>query len=752
MQRLIALFVLLASPFSIQVSAADDPRPMQLPEAAVRCPASAPAPEFQAEGAKAIFFDGLPWKGKPTRVFAWVGVPKLEPGKKAPGIVLVHGGGGTAFDAWVRLWVSRGYAAIAMDTCGCVPRGTYGKWQRHEAGGPPGWGGFDQADEPKTDQWPYHAVSDVILAHSVLRALPEVDPDRVGITGISWGGYLTCIVAGLDNRFRFAAPVYGCGFLGDDSAWLPEFKKLGSKADRWLAMWDPSHYLKNVKMPMLWVTGTNDFAYPMNSLQKSYRLAGGPSTLCIRLRMPHGHNGPAESSPEILAFASSIVEKDRPLAAVEAQGRSDDKVWTRFPSDSSLHQAELLYTEDEGAWKDRRWQTAPAVIDQTKHTATATLPAKAKVYYLNLIDDRNLLVSTPHVETATSKDKDKDKDKDKVFVGYLYGHPRHVNFRLYTHLCHAFLVADEQGNVKKDRSVPNPDLVKQAHAAGVKVLISLGGWGWDKQFATIVSHPEAEDRYVNAVISAVKESDYDGIDLDWEYPDTEKEVTGFERLVRRFRKALDELGTAKGRPMLVTMAASSNKGTLSWLRKDFLVETMDWINVMTYDYTGNWTDFAGHHSPLFASSKQPGAPRSTALSMKYLLEERGLPANRLAVGIPLYGRGFNVSEPYASTKNAPKTRVPDGNYSNLYRLEHEKGWKRTWDADTKNPWLTAPDQKIVIGYDDAKSVALKTEWAMKQGFRGVFFWQIAADLMPGDSNPLQEASRAKLDESQRPAR
>ena len=178
------------------------------------------------------------------------------------------------------------------------------------------------------------------------------------------------------------------------------------------------------------------------------------------------------------------------------------------------------------------------------------------------------------------------------------------------------------------------------------------------------------------MIAVVKDNDYDGIDLDWEYPDTEKEVTGFERLVRRLRKAIDEIGNAKGRPMVVTMAASSNPGTLKWLGKDFLLETMDWINVMTYDYTGDWTNFAGHHSPLFASSKQPGAPRSTALTMKYLVEERGLPANRLAVGIPLYGRGFAVAEPYASTKGAPKTRVPGGGYNNLDALQREKGWKR----------------------------------------------------------------------------
>jgi chitinase len=132
------------------------------------------------------------------------------------------------------------------------------------------------------------------------------------------------------------------------------------------------------------------------------------------------------------------------------------------------------------------------------------------------------------------------------------------------------------------------------------------------------------------------------------------------------------------------------------------------------------------------------------MTMKYLLEERGLPANRLAVGIPLYGRGFAVTEPYASTKNSPKTGVPRGDYSNLHRLEHEKGWTRTYDAETKNPWLIAPDHKVVVGYDDAESVAFKTEWAMKQGFRGVFFWQIGDDLLPDDTNPLQEASRAKL--------
>lgn len=339
-----------------------------------------------------------------------------------------------------------------------------------------------------------------------------------------------------------------------------------------------------------------------------------------------------------------------------------------------------------------------------------------------------------------------DKPREKVFVGYLYGRPRNINFRLYTHLCHAFLTADAEGRLQPARGVPDRGLIDEAHKAGVKVLVSLGGWGYDKQFATMVTKPDAEERYARDVLKIVDEADYDGIDLDWEYPDTKAEIVGFERLTRRFRKELDALGQKKKRPMLLTMAASSNPGTLRWLEKDFLLETMDWINVMTYDFAGDWTNYAGHHSPLFASPKQPeGGKVSSEITIKYLLEQKGLPAARLALGIPLYGRGFPVREPYAPTKDAPKVRIPQGEYSNLQKLQKEQGWVRTWDDATKNPWLSAPDHSVVIGYDDPESVAIKTDWAMKKGLRGVFFWQINGDRLPDGSNPVQEASRKELD-------
>lgn len=342
---------------------------------------------------------------------------------------------------------------------------------------------------------------------------------------------------------------------------------------------------------------------------------------------------------------------------------------------------------------------------------------------------------------AASLSAPPEDESENVFVGYVYGMPEDINYGMYTHLCHAFVVAEKDGTLLPRRNVPSRKLTGQAHKEGVKVLLSLGGWGWDENFAGMTMDPPAEDRYVKAVMTIVDEYDYDGIDLDWEYPDTPIEIVGFERLTRRFRKSLDELGKKKGRHMLVTMAAAAHPKTLQWLGRDFLLETMDWINVMTYDYTGTWTNFAGHHSPLHASSKLPkDSILSTELTMKHLVDERKIPANRLAVGIPLYGKVFAVSEPYASTKGAPKPSTQTGNYRRLRALEKEHGWVRKWDDETKNPWLVAPDGSEIICYDDSESIAIKTKWAMQQGFRGVFFWQIAADRMPDGSNPLQEAA------------
>lgn len=366
------------------------------------------APGFEAPGVRGLFYDGVPLHGKPTRVFAWYGAPRLAPGERCPAMVLVHGGGGTAFPDWVRLWNGRGYAAIAMDTCGGVPGWhetpwSRKPWPRHAHSGPTGWGLDPESFSPElpvAEQWPYHATAAVVLGHSILRSRPEVDASRIGLTGVSWGGYLTCLAAGIDARFAFAAPVYGCGFLGESSSGLGLAVRTADQRprfERWLELWDPSRYLPDARMPFLWVNGTNDFAFPMESMQKSYRLPKGRSDLAIRVRMPHGHGGAGENPPEILAMAESLFRGADPLPVFSEKGRDGDLARAKVSSRRPLARAEFNFTWALGHWTDRTWNTLPADLDPATGRVQAALPAGTTAWYFNVFTRDEWVASSEHV-------------------------------------------------------------------------------------------------------------------------------------------------------------------------------------------------------------------------------------------------------------------------------------------------------------------------------------------------------------------
>ena len=147
---------------------------------------------------------------------------------------------------------------------------------------------------------------------------------------------------------------------------------------------------------MLWLNGTNDFAYPPDSWQKSYRQPKGPRTLCMRLRMIHGHGPPGENPEEIRAFADAILKDGKPLARITDQGRDGQRAWATFESPTPIAKAELLFTKDDGPWQKRAWEAVPAEVDRDGKRVTAQVPPGATADYLNLIDDRGLIVSTEH--------------------------------------------------------------------------------------------------------------------------------------------------------------------------------------------------------------------------------------------------------------------------------------------------------------------------------------------------------------------
>ncbi len=371
-----------------------------------RVPTFLPATEATAEGVHAIYYDGPQFRGKPTRVFAYYGIPPTTAGERVPGMVLVHGGQGTASAGWVRLWNARGYAAIAMDHGGCLPiRGTSSSgWTRIQDGGGPDAcsASFAQINDPIEDQWPHYAVNAITLARNLIASFPEVDGARIGITGISWGGVLTCLIAGLDPRYRFAIPVYGCGNLRGNSAFSEALSRPEMSA--WAPRFDPLEYVADARMPFLWVTGTNDRFFPPDSLQKTYALLPGSLTLCVKPGLGHSQQIGQEQE-EIFSFADSLCRDTPPLPGITGQGFGADRMaWVSWAPAADVAAVDLLLTSAAGAWQDRTWERMPATVTPAAHRAHAAVPPGTTAFFFNVHDGRGHVVSSRHVEIDQPED------------------------------------------------------------------------------------------------------------------------------------------------------------------------------------------------------------------------------------------------------------------------------------------------------------------------------------------------------------
>lgn len=403
-------------------------------EASVALPPSTPwdvralsaAPDFEwldsDSPVRSLLFEGPPYKGfEKTRVFAYYATPGTLSGEASkdsnlPAVVLVHGGGGTAFKVWVEQWARRGYAAIAMDLAGSrpidgrSPADLQGRIRLPD-GGPDQHlvDKFDTIDRPLTEQWPYHAVANTILAHSLVRSFPEVDASRTAVTGISWGGYVTCMVAALDHRFRAAVPVYGCGYLHENAGARHIFERLGQvRTQRWVELYDPSRYLPACRVPIFFINGTHDRAFPLDIYMKSVRAvpASTPRNIRIGVNMRHSH--PAGWEPQeigmfidhhLLGTAALPTVRFQPVAApADGSGTVSVKVWWDADDSLELHSdapVQLRYTVDGGAIHERHWQAAAIEVEDFPHrTGLARVPADATAWFFTVAFQPGAFVSS----------------------------------------------------------------------------------------------------------------------------------------------------------------------------------------------------------------------------------------------------------------------------------------------------------------------------------------------------------------------
>ena len=326
-----------------------------------------------------------------TKVFAFVGLPEGASAENpVPGIVLVHGGGGTAFFEWVSFWVKRGYAAIAMDTDGNMPtensRMTNSDHTASIREHGPANMGFADWQKPVEEQWAYYALSAVISSHSFLRSFDCVDQTKIGVTGISRGGYLAAAVTGFDDRFCFAVPVYGA--LGILEPWC-NYGRVFSANERANELWNTTEIIRASRTPMLFVCGSNDTFIPLAAIARSAAAAKYGNILIIQ-GYPHSHAHGSDVE-EIFVFADSICKGAAGLTHLAEEregGFSFD-----LPSGVSLEDVTGWYVSAESVDCNSTW--LPVSGDADGSLASAVFPESAAYTYVTVTDSRGYRITTP---------------------------------------------------------------------------------------------------------------------------------------------------------------------------------------------------------------------------------------------------------------------------------------------------------------------------------------------------------------------
>ncbi|WP_158281185.1 alpha/beta hydrolase family protein [Dyadobacter jejuensis] len=355
-----------------------------------------------SSGVQSLLFKSVDYKGKSTEVFAYYSDPDMLNGKtsqkKFPGVVLLHGGGGKAFQEWVEKWAAEGYAAIAIDF-----GGKDGNGNRLENAGP-AQGAEEKftniANGPLTDVWTYHAVASSILAHSWLRAQPKVDSSMTFVTGISWGGYLTCIVGSVDHRFKAAVPVYGCGYYGESDVFKKDLNQLsGGFREKWLQYFDPSVYLPHSQVKFLFINGNKDRFYNVIPYSKSYSLVSEKNRrVCIKPDMLHSH--PRGWEPlEIRSFFDHLAYGYADLPSLNDIRMGEGSISASYNAPVTLANASFYYTSDTlSTNENRKWQSVKAEIDPDSKKISCKMPEEGFAYgFFSIKDHRSVSASSEFV-------------------------------------------------------------------------------------------------------------------------------------------------------------------------------------------------------------------------------------------------------------------------------------------------------------------------------------------------------------------
>ncbi|HEX9018381.1 MAG TPA: glycosyl hydrolase family 18 protein [Anaerolineaceae bacterium] len=305
----------------------------------------------------------------------------------------------------------------------------------------------------------------------------------------------------------------------------------------------------------------------------------------------------------------------------------------------------------------------------------------------------------------------------------------------------------------------NQLLKLKARHPQIKVVISLGGWSGSGWFSVAARTAESRQAFVSSCLSLFIQGNlpprnhaggagaaagvFDGFDIDWEYPVkgalptnhySPADAQNFVLLLQEFRSQF----AALGRPDLLLTMAAPGPGQAGQYEIPNAHPLLDYIDLMTYDQRGAWSDGTGHHTNLCPSAHDPDAPRhrqSADRTVRLYRDTFGVPAEKLLVGSAFYGHGWSSVDATNNGLYRPgialsESESSQSRYRDLVTLIGN-GFTRFWDDTASAPWLYSPGQKTFWSYDDPQSLGLKAEYVRNYGLGGIMFWEISGDDAQG---------------------
>jgi chitinase len=329
-------------------------------------------------------------------------------------------------------------------------------------------------------------------------------------------------------------------------------------------------------------------------------------------------------------------------------------------------------------------------------------------------------------------------------VGYVAGWevPKPIAAEKLTAINYAFAhIVD--GEVTLDQAGAADFLTRlralKARNPALNILVSVGGWGADG-FSDAALSEASRTRFAQSAADLIAQQHLDGIDLDWEYPGLagpgirhrNEDRQNFPLLLAAIRQALDALPP---RPPLrpannhyLITAALADGEFVAHVDLGRVADQLDWVNLMTYDFHNSLTKTTGHHSALSVSATAAANERTIERAVEQFLAA-GVPANKLIVGVPFYGRAFADVQPANHGLDQPY-----GHYDKDYPWRKlvadfigRNGYVRYWDDKAQEPYLWNAQTRTFISYDDPQSLALKAAYVKSHQLGGMMYWEQSQD-------------------------